>query len=107
MESNVKVCMNCKYCSYNVLKNERRKKGLLWRFFNYIFNFSYDIEIKVEREVPRCTNENVYRGVKEDELDIIFGNKVDDYLFCSVARTSSSGTYHCCGREGKYFEKEG
>lgn len=103
MESNVKVCMNCKYCSYNVLKNKRRKKGLLWRFFNYIFNFSYSIDIKAEREYPQCTNENVY---KENNADVVFGNKEGNYLFCSVARTSSTGIYHCCGYEGKYFEKE-
>ena len=101
MESNVKFCINCKYCSYNVMK---RKKSKIRKFFEKIL---WVDELEIEKKHPKCFNDNVYDEFHPYENEyLINGEKTKKLLYCVVARTSSTSRFHLCEKSGKYFEED-
>ena len=103
MESNVKFCINCKYCSYNVMK---RKRSKIEKFFGKIFSKIFlETDLEIERISPKCCNENVYDDKNCLEY-LVKGEKTKKQLYCVTARTSSTNRFHCCEESGKYFEED-
>ena len=89
----MKICLNCKYCSYNVLMKKRNK---FWKLIDRIFGNPL---LEVEKQWPTCTNEKVYF------ISEIKGKNIS--LFCDTARYSFPiPDFYLCGKEAKYFEED-
>lgn len=100
MESNVKICLNCKYCSYNILRKKRNK---FQKFLDKIFG---NIELELSKMNPKCWNENVYDESDYESSEYLVTGAIKKHqLYCMTARTYSTKRFHCCEESGKYFEE--
>ena len=93
-----KICLNCKHCNYNRLKKEYESLNVFQKIFTGL-----RFEISIAKENPKCNHPEVHECSEHEEL--IFGNKRFKTIFCTTARTESSEYFKCCGKEGKYFER--
>ncbi len=94
--------MDCKWCSRNYEQQRIKNiKNPIKRFFEWM-NWVQWHSI-VHLHYPKCTHPEVYRNNIADER--VHGKLSREEIFCSAARLESSGSFHCCGKEGKYFEE--
>lgn len=103
----MKICMDCKWCSYNYEQQQIKAiRNPIKRFFARLDWEGFDR--KLHRGYPKCMHPEVMVVSKEEER--VFGElpPARTLLHCSDARTwSFHGTrykYLCCEAEGKYWE---
>lgn len=100
----IKKCIDCKYCSYNVMLDEYRKRNWFSRFVYYLTK-GYLLEVEFKH--PKCLHEKVYRKSKQP-IDLVHGKDIFNPMFCGDARTNSYKNdrveYNCCQFEGRYFQ---
>lgn len=98
-----KICMNCRFCEFNILYNEYKKLNLIKKIFFMLSSKGTDLE-RAELH-PKCFSQNVYRENLGDEY--VFSENIREKIFCSNARLfDSSNQFSCCGKDGKYFEED-
>ena len=97
-----KICLNCKYCSFNVKSREFEKAN----FFSKIVRaFTGNIPFDVEKKHPMCYHPEVFK--QEKIAYLVFGEDCREKIFCSAARRSSyTDEFKTCGKEGKHFEED-
>ena len=90
--------MSCKWCSYNYEQHRIKAiKNPIKRFLSICF-FDEDWVF----QFPKCKHPKVYRQDTHEER--VYGKISRWEIYCSTAREESSGRFHCCGKEGKYWE---
>ena len=99
-----KICINCKWCEYNVFKKKLKEMNFFQRI---VFWFCHETEFQISKKFPHCMNKEVYR--QEDE-EAVFGKLSRGKLLCSIARIGNPhnehSRYYGCGKNGKYFEEK-
>ena len=97
-----KICLNCKYCSFNVKSREFEKANVFRKIARI---FTGNIPLNFEKKYPMCHHPEVFR--KGNVVYLVSGEDCREKIFCSVARRSSyTDEYNTCGKEGKYFEED-
>lgn len=103
----MKICMDCKWCSYNYEQQQIRTiKNPIKRFFAWCDWVQFGS--KLHRAFLKCKHPNVY--LKNNREAVVFGDNppARENLYCSNAREESlvgrHHTFSCCGKEGKYWE---
>lgn len=103
----IKICMDCKWCSYNYEPQQIKAiKNPIKRFFAW--GEWVNCDSKLHRVFPKCKHPNVYLQEKGEAL--VFGDHspARENIYCRTAREESYvgrlRTFVCCEKEGKYWE---
>jgi hypothetical protein len=103
----MKICMECKWCSYNYEQQQIKAiKNPIKRFFAWCDWVQFGS--KLHSEFPKCKHPNVY--VTDNGKAAVFGDHppAREDINCTTAREKGwVGQYHtflCCEKEGKYWE---
>ena len=99
-------CKDCKYCQLNQKFVVPETKGIFGWFkkLKAYIGFRRDQEIMLATSTPLCLHPEVYKEDLNNTILVFGTSAVPAKIHCSIAREESSNRFHCCGKEGKYFE---